>query len=170
MANGGIALTAQLTAGGSDALRRAETRTGLKSGLALRERQDKTGKNAVPLSPKPQVAGAIPVPPAPIFPEFKPDFPARCQTISFHWSQSPPSQMLSGMAGGTRYGKLYQKQTRWLSRTLSVQIPTSMWWQIRLSVRFSRNDVLTRCGACRRSFNRVNKRKSLPRLNQKVRK
>src|SRR5262245_57792997 len=55
----------------------------------------------------------------------------------------PPSQTASGMAGGTRYGKLYQKQTRWLSRTLSVQIPTPMWWQIRLSVRFSRNDVLT---------------------------
>jgi len=46
-------------------LRRPETRKGLNSGLTLQERRDKTGKNAVLLSPKPQVAGSIPVPPAP---------------------------------------------------------------------------------------------------------
>jgi hypothetical protein len=64
IANGGIVLTALLTAGGSNVLRRPETRKGLNSGLALWERRDQTGKNAVPLSPKPQVAGSIPVPPA----------------------------------------------------------------------------------------------------------
>jgi hypothetical protein len=48
-------------------LRRPETRKGLNSGLTLQERRDQTGKNAMPLSPKPQVAGSIPVPPAPYF-------------------------------------------------------------------------------------------------------
>jgi hypothetical protein len=33
--------------------------------------------------------------------------------------------------------------TRWQGRTLSVQIPASMWQHMRLSVRFSRNDALT---------------------------
>jgi hypothetical protein len=58
-------LTAQLTAGGSDVLRRPETKKGLKSGLTRQVRRDQTGKNAVPLSPQPQDAGSIPVPPAP---------------------------------------------------------------------------------------------------------
>jgi hypothetical protein len=46
-------------------LRRPETRRGLNSGLTQQARRDQTGKNAMPLSPKPQVAGSIPVPPAP---------------------------------------------------------------------------------------------------------
>jgi hypothetical protein len=54
-----------MTAEGSDALRRPGTRTGLNSGLTQLARRDQTGKNAMPLSPKPQVAGSIPVPPAP---------------------------------------------------------------------------------------------------------
>ena len=61
----GRVLTARLIAGGSDVLRRPETRTGLNSGLTQLARRDQTGKNAMPLSPKPQVAGSIPVPPAP---------------------------------------------------------------------------------------------------------
>ena len=64
-------MTALLTAGDSDVLRRPETRNGLNSGLAQQARRDKTGKNAVPLSPKPQGAGAIPVSLAPINPEMK---------------------------------------------------------------------------------------------------
>jgi len=56
--------TALLTAGRSDVLRRPETRKGLNSSLTQLARRDQTGKNAAPLSPQPQVAGAIPVPPA----------------------------------------------------------------------------------------------------------
>jgi hypothetical protein len=51
-------------------LRRPETRRGLNSGLTQLARRDQTGKNAVPLSPKPQGAGSIPVPPALTEPEF----------------------------------------------------------------------------------------------------
>jgi hypothetical protein len=51
-------------------LRRPETRTGLNSGLTQLARRDQTGENAMPLSPKPQGAGSIPVPPAPFYLEF----------------------------------------------------------------------------------------------------
>jgi hypothetical protein len=51
-------------------LRRLETRIGLNSGLTFLARRDQTGKNAAPLSPKPQGAGSIPVPPAPGNPKF----------------------------------------------------------------------------------------------------
>jgi hypothetical protein len=67
---GEIGMTALLTAGGADSLRRPETRKGLNSGLTQQARWVKTGKNVVPLSPKPQVAGSIPVPPAPSEAEF----------------------------------------------------------------------------------------------------
>jgi hypothetical protein len=57
-----VVLTAQLTAGDSDVLRRPETGKGLNSGLTSLARRDKTRKNAMPLSPQPRVAGSIPVP------------------------------------------------------------------------------------------------------------
>jgi hypothetical protein len=61
---GTVIVTAELTAGASDVLRHPETRKGLNSGLTLLARWDQTEKNAMPLSPQLQGAGAIPVPPA----------------------------------------------------------------------------------------------------------
>ena len=64
IATGCTMLTAELTAGASDVLRRPETRKGLNSGLALWERRDQTRRTRRRFPPKPQVAGSIPVPPA----------------------------------------------------------------------------------------------------------